>query len=136
MKTMSLCVRLRRDLCELLGGDAVVHDADQGARRADLGDERVPAVPALEQEQLGAAHQHLFERQVDEADRRRATVMQAAAMRRVDADELAAREPRIGATLGAVAVQDVDAAPRGRVRRCGAVPRCRSRRCRGSSARA
>ena len=47
-------VGLRRDLGELLRRHAIVHDAHQRARRADLGGEHIAAVAALEQEQLGA----------------------------------------------------------------------------------
>ena len=85
-----------------------MHDAHQRARRADLGGEHVAAIAALEQEQLGAPHQRLFEREIEEPDRRRAAVVQAAAMRRVDANGPAATQPRISAALGAMTVQHVD----------------------------
>ena len=54
------------------------------------------------------AHQQLFERQIQKPDRRTAAVVQAAAVRRVDADGACRRQqPRIGAAFGAVAVQHI-----------------------------
>jgi hypothetical protein len=48
------------------------------------------------------------EREIQEADQRGAAIVQTSAVRRVDADRVAcARKPRIGAALGAVAVQHV-----------------------------
>src|SRR5205814_6817613 len=82
---------LSRDyLGEFLGGDAVVHDPHKRTRRTDFGGERVASKPAFEEKQLGAPHQHLFKREVEKPDRRRAARMQAAAMRRADANAVPA----------------------------------------------
>ena len=107
MKTMSVASACGASSANSSAVTPLCTTRTNAARRADLGGERIAAVAALEQEQLGAPHQHLLEREIQKADRRMAAVMQAAAMRRVDPDRAAAAEPRIGATLGAVAVQDV-----------------------------
>jgi hypothetical protein len=101
-------IRARLDRHELRGGDAVVHHAHERTRLSDLGAERVAAIGALEQQQVGAPHQHAFKREIEQADRRDPAIVQAAAVRRVDPDRMVLlRQAGICAALGAVAVHDV-----------------------------
>ncbi len=92
-----------------LGRAHAVEDAAHGRfRRADEALIRVACEQAFEQEQIGAADQHAFERGVERAFHGRRRIMQHAAMRRVDThDVLADRgEADQRTRFGAVAVQD------------------------------
>ena len=85
-----------------------MHHARKRLRFADLGLEHVAAVGAFEQEQVGPAHEQPLGNKVEKARRRAPGIMQAAAMRRVDADARARRcKPRIGSALGAVTVHHI-----------------------------
>ena len=94
---------------ELVLGDAVVHDAHQCRRAADLGAEQAGDIVALEQKQIGAPLQEPFQRAIEAAADRAGTIDQRAAMRRVDADcaGRGRRKSRQRRALGAVAVKHV-----------------------------
>src|SRR5204863_9609904 len=62
---------------------------------------------AFEQEKIGAAREPAFKVEIEPSERGGGDVMQAAAMRRIDAKRAGRGEPRIGAALGAVAVDDI-----------------------------
>src|SRR5207245_11359277 len=102
-----------RDRLKFVIGDTIVHDPHEIWWLADLGLEHVAAIGALEQEKISAAHERTFRVEIDEARRRAPMEMQAAAVRRVDADDLSARggggdaEARIGAALGAMSMNDI-----------------------------
>src|SRR5262249_57360852 len=96
---------------------------------AGLGAERVAAVGALEQEQVGAVDQRTLGTEIEEPSWRAPAIVEAATVRRIGADRPPpwhtsggggkdghARQAGIGAALGAVAVHDM-----GRDR-CGAAP--------------
>ena len=135
--TRSAALRVGRHRHEFGIGDAIVHDAHQRARFADLGGEGVAAVLRSRTETgRCAARSSAFGGQVEKSCRRGPAIVQAAAMRRVDAHGACSRvrKPRIGATFGAVAMHDVRARYRRRAERHGGWPPSRWRRSVGSSA--
>ena len=102
-------------LRELLGCQAVRDDARCAGRRADLGRIARGCIAALEHDRIGVARELPLEAHVDASRRGRGVIVQAAAVRRVAAhDRLAGalhgagNEARVGAALGAVAVDDVE----------------------------
>jgi hypothetical protein len=92
---------------EFCGAHPVGHDTHHGARSSNRRLIGAAGKVAFEQEQVGAAHHDALGRAVDHALRRPTAVMQRAAVRRVDPDARCAREPRVRATLGAVAMHNV-----------------------------
>jgi hypothetical protein len=102
-------VRRRDDRCEFATADAVVHDAHQPARRADLAAKDVGAVGALEQIKIAAGHQRAFHQQIRLARKLRVIEQQAAAVRRIGAHDRPAdeSETRGGAAFGAVPMHHV-----------------------------
>ncbi len=92
------------------------HDAPGATRLTDQLDITIGGKHAFEQQPVGHGQQLALGHDVEPAHGVRRRIMQAAAMRRVDrlhlqafALQLAAGKPRIGAALGAVAVQHIDA---------------------------
>ena len=102
-------IGLDRHRLEFGLADAVAHNADHGARRADLGTEQVGDVAAFEQEKIGAPVQDPLDGAVKAAADGAGTIDQRAAVRRIGADGMAEirHQPRQRRALGAVAVQDV-----------------------------
>ena len=109
MNTRSVALLRAYDRREFGARHAVVHDAHQAFRIADLAAEDFLAVGAFEQEQVAAQHQQALGRQIELPGQRVVAEQQAAAVRRIGAHGAVAAEgkPRIGAALGAVAVHDV-----------------------------
>ncbi len=85
MNTRSVASGVRRDRLEFLARHAVVDDAHEPARRADLAAENLRAVGALEQEQIAAQHQQPLGRQIEFSGQGVVAEQQAAAMRRIGA---------------------------------------------------
>ena len=104
-----------RDRLEFVVRHAVMDDAHQAARAADLAAENVGAVGAFEQEQVAAQHQQAFGRQIEFSGQGVVAEQQAAAMRRIGAHRAlgSEREPGIGAAFGAVPVHHVGLGLRG-----------------------
>jgi hypothetical protein len=112
------------------GGDAVENAAHQPLRRADHALIGVARKRAFEQEQVGGVHQRALKAAVKRALECVWRVVQRAAMRRVDANDVvgARTQAEEGAGLGAMAVQHVrlqlpdqaaDAQPDQQIRRPG-----------------
>ena len=105
----SVASGLHRHRLEFRARDAVVDDAHEPARLADLAAEHVGAKGAFEQKQVAAQHQEPLGGQIKFAGERVVAEEQAAAMRRIGAHgaRAADQQPGIGAALGAVPVHDV-----------------------------
>ncbi len=102
-------------LVEFVRVETVRHDAHRAGGLPDELAEAARGKLAFENKPVGERREPLFRPDIDAPRQGGRRVMQAAAMRRVEgADTLALalqpprRKPRIGATLGAVAVHDID----------------------------
>src|SRR5690606_37487023 len=98
---------------EFLLRKAVMDDLDRAARGADPVFVDTPAIGAFEYQKVRAHQEQALERQEDQPRGRRAAIMKAAAVRRVDAQRGLLRheegsEAGVSATFGAVAVEDID----------------------------
>ncbi len=103
-----------RQRLEFLVGDAVEGDAEGLLRYPDLGGEGFCLVAADEDEAVGHPFHDPFEAEKDLPGRRTGVVVQASAVRTVDAGHALTRDPREGAdrpsidaALGAVRMDDV-----------------------------
>src|SRR5262249_13175492 len=119
------CALAHHDRLKFVVGDAIVHDPHEAwwdvwreigwlaDLVADLGLEQVAAIGALEQEKISAAHERTFGIEINKTCWRAPAEMQAAAVRRVDADCLSLgggggdAQARIGAAFGAMPVNHV-----------------------------
>ena len=101
------CINWRK----LLFRHAVVDDAHETLRLADLAAEYFGAVSALKKEEVAAQHQQLFSGEIEFAGERVVSEQKTATVRRIGADRTRGIEcqARIGAAFCAVAVHHVRA---------------------------